>query len=111
VPVFVLTHHASAPLQMQGGTTFYFVTDGIGSALEQAKAAANGRDVRVGGGVATVREYLQAGLIDELHLALRPVLLGAGEKLWHGLDLRTLGYDCARHVAGERAMHVFLRKR
>lgn len=110
-PVFVLTHHARAPLQMAGGTEFRFVTDGIQSALNQAKAAAGGRDVRLGGGVATVRQYLQAGLIDELHLAMRPVLLGSGENLLAGIDLRALGYECAKSVAGERATHVFLRKR
>ena len=110
-PVFVLTHHPRAPLAMAGGTEFRFVTEGIHAALEQAKAAAGGRDVRVGGGVSTVRQYLSAGLIDELHLAVRPVLLGAGEHLFHGLDLPALGYECAESVAGERATHVFLRKR
>jgi dihydrofolate reductase len=110
-PVFVLTHHARAPLEMAGGTTFYFVTDGIQSALKQAKTAAGNRDVRLGGGVTTVRQYLQAGLIDELHLALRPVLLGSGENLFNGLNLRTLGYECMESVAGERAIHVILRKR
>jgi dihydrofolate reductase len=111
VPIFVLTHHARAPLEMKGGTTFHFVTDGIESALAQAKAAAGSRDVRVGGGVATIREYLQARLLDELHLVVRPMLMGAGENLFAGLDLRALGYEVARHVHGERAMHVFLRKR
>jgi len=110
-PVFVLTHHPRAPLKMKGGTEFRFVTDGIHAALEQAKGAAGGRDVRLGGGVATLRQYLQARLIDELHLALRPVLMGSGEPLWQGIDLHALGYECARHVAGERALHVFLRKR
>ena len=111
VPVFVLTHHARPPLTMAGGTEFHFVTEGIHAALEQARDAANGRDVRVGGGVSTVRQYLQAGLIDELHLAVRPVLLGAGEHLWHGLDMRSLGYECAEQVVGERATHMFLRRR
>jgi len=111
VPVFVLTHYPRAPLNMEGGTEFRFVTDGIHAALEQAKAAAGGRDVRLGGGVSTVRQYLQAGLIDELHLAIRPVLMGSGEALWQGIDLHALGYECAKHVAGERALHVFLRKR
>jgi dihydrofolate reductase len=111
VPVFVLTHHARAPLKMKGGTEFRFVTDGIHAALEQAKVAAGGRDVRLGGGVSTLRQYLQARLIDELHLAIRPVLMGSGEALWQGIDLHALGYECARHVAGERALHVFLRKR
>lgn len=111
VPVFVLTHHPRAPLQMAGGTEFRFVTQGIHAALAQAKEAAKGLDVRVGGGVATIRQYLSAGLIDEVHLALRPVLLGSGESLLTDLDLHTLGYECAHHVAGERANHVFLRKR
>jgi dihydrofolate reductase len=111
VPVFVLTHHARKPLEMKGGTTFHFVTDGIQSALEQASAAARGKDVRLGGGVASVRQYLRARLVDELHLALRPVLLGSGEHLLRDINLRELGYECARHVAGERALHVFLRKR
>jgi dihydrofolate reductase len=110
-PVFVLTHHARPPLRMKGGTEFHFVTDGIHAALERARAAAGGRDVRVGGGAATIRQYLREGLIDELHLAIRPVLLGAGEKFWDGMDLGALGYEVAKHVAGERAMHVFLRKR
>src|SRR6185295_18955791 len=110
-PVFVLTHHPRAPIQMAGGTEFRFVTEGIHSALEQAKEAAGDRDVRLGGGVSTVRQYLSAGLIDELHLALRPVLLGSGEHLWQGIDLHTLGYEVAKSVAGERAMHVFLRRR
>jgi len=111
VPVFVLTHHARPPLVMQGGTTFHFVTDGIESALAQARAAANGRDVRIGGGPATVRQYLQAGLIDDLHLALRPVLMGQGEPLFAGLDLHALGYEAVQVVPGERATHVLLRKR
>jgi len=110
-PVFVLTHHARAPLAMTGGTTFHFVTDGIHAALERARAAAGGGDVRVGGGVATLRQYLAAGLIDELHLALGPVLLGAGEPLFQGLDLPALGYECASQFRGERATHVFLRRR
>lgn len=111
VPVFVLTHYTRAPLAMKGGTEFRFVTDGIHSALEQAKAAAGGRDVRLGGGIATVREYLKARLIDELHLALRPVVLGSGENLFDGFDLRALGYECAESIAGERATHVVLRKK
>ncbi|MEO8486827.1 MAG: dihydrofolate reductase family protein [Betaproteobacteria bacterium] len=110
-PVFVLTHHARAPLEMKGGTTFHFVTDGIHAAVERAKAASGGADVRLGGGVSTVREFLRARLVDELHLAIRPVLLGAGENLFAGLDLPGLGYECAKHVAGERALHVFLGKR
>ena len=110
-PVFVLTHHPRATLAMAGGTEFRFVTDGIHSALQQATAAAGGLDVRLGGGVSTVRQYWRAGLIDELHLAVRPVLLGSGEPLWNGIDLRALGYECAESVAGERATHVFVRKR
>lgn len=110
-PVFVLTHHARAPLSMAGGTEFRFVTEGIDAAWRQAKAAAGDRDVRVGGGVATIRQFLRAGLIDEMHLAVRPVLLGTGEHLFHGLDMRSLGYECDRFVAGERASHYFLRKR
>ena len=111
VPAFVLTHYARPPLAMKGGTEFRFVTEGIHAALERAKAAAGGKDVRIGGGVSTVRQFLQAGLVDELHLAVRPVLLGAGENLFNGLDLRALGYECAKSVTGERATHVFLRKR
>jgi len=110
VPVFVLTHHARAPIAMKGGTTFNFVTDGIHSALKQAKAAAGDRDVRLGGGVATVRQFLREGLIDEMHLAVRPVLLGAGESLLRDLDLRALGYEVEKSVSGERATHVYLRK-
>ena len=112
VPVFVLTHHARAPLAMKGGTEFRFVTGGIQSALEQARDAAGGRDVRLGGGVSTIRQYLSAGLVDEAHLAIAPVLLGSGEHLLHGLDLPALGYECAEHAAGSRAAaHVFVRKR
>ena len=109
--VFVLTHHPRPPLSMAGGTVFHFVTEGIEAALEKAKAAAGGKDVRLGGGVATIRQYLKAGLIDELHLALRPVLLGSGEALFAGLDLHVLGYECKRSVAGERATHVYLGRR
>src|SRR5690349_23821642 len=111
VPVFVLTHHARPPLRMKGGTVFHFVTDGIRSALEQAKAAANGKDVRLGGGVATVRQFLQAKLVDSMHLAVRPVLIGEGEALWQGLDMRALGYEVTDLVPGERAMHVFVGRR
>jgi len=111
VPVFVLTHHPRAPIQMKGGTTFNFVTDGIESALRQAMAAAGGKDVRLGGGTSTVRQYLGARLIDEMHLATRPVLLGEGENLWQGLDLPSLGYEVGEQVLGERAAHVFIRKR
>ncbi|MGE5178901.1 MAG: dihydrofolate reductase family protein [Bacteroidota bacterium] len=106
VPVFVLTHHPRAPLPMAGGTTFHFVTEGIHVALKQAMSAAGGLDVRLGGGVSTIRQYLSARLIDEMHFAIRPVVLGQGEPLWSGIDLRELGYQCVKHVAGERAMHV-----
>jgi dihydrofolate reductase len=109
-PVFVLTHHARAPLRMQGGTEFHFVTEGIQVALERARAAAGGLDVRLGGGVASIRQYLTAGLIDELHLVQRPLLLGAGEALFAGLDWRALGYQCSEQIAGERATHLFLRR-
>lgn len=111
-PVFVLTHHPRAPLSMRGGTEFRFVTEGIHAALQQAKAAAGARDVRLGGGVATIRQYLLAGLIDELHLVISPVLLGTGEHLLKDIDARALGYECVKHVPGTRAVsHVFLRKR
>jgi dihydrofolate reductase len=111
VPVFVLTHHARPPLEMKGGTVFHFVTGGIHEVLEQARAAAGDRDVRLGGGVSTIRKYLRAGLLDDMHLAVRPVLLGAGEHLLHDLNLPALGYECTESVMGERAMHVVMRKR
>jgi dihydrofolate reductase len=107
---FVLTHHGRAPIAMEGGTTFHFVTDGIHAALERAVKAANGRDVRLGGSVATIREYLQARLIDEMHLAVSPVFLGAGENLFAGLDLPKLGYERIEHVASPNATHVVLTK-
>lgn len=107
-PVFVLTHHPRQPLEMEGGTTFHFVTDGIESALRQARAAAGAKDVRLGGGVSTLRQYLTARLIDELHLVISPVLLGTGESLFTGLDLPRLGYRCARQIAGVRATHIVL---
>lgn len=110
-PVFVLTHHAREPIPMQGGTTFHFVTGGIHAALEQARAAAGGKDVRVGGGVSTIRQYLEAGYIDEINLSVRPVLLGEGEELFHGIDMRALGFEVVERVDGERAVHVVLRKR
>jgi dihydrofolate reductase len=108
VPVFVLTHHARPSLPMKGGTTFHFVTDGIRAALDRAREAAGGRDVRVGGGVSTIRQYARAGLLDELHLAFTPVLLGGGEALFAGVDWRALGYRCTETVAGEQATHVVL---
>jgi dihydrofolate reductase len=110
VPVFVLTHHARAPHEMQGGTTYNFVTDGIEAALDRARQAAGGKDVRVGGGVSTIRQYLQAGLVDEMHLAIAPVLLGAGEALFTGIDLPALGFKCTEHVPTALATHVVLSK-
>ncbi len=110
VPVFVLTHHPRAPIVMQGGTTFHFVTDGIELALRQAREAAKGKDVRIGGGVSTIRQYLRARLIDDMHLALAPVLLGAGENLFAGLDLRGLGYACVNHVATPSAVHLTVQR-
>ena len=112
VPVFVLTHHARPPLTMKGGTEFRFVTGGIEDALAQAREAAGGKDIRLGGGVSTVRQYLQARLIDELHLVISPALLGRGEHLFAGIDTKALGYECVEHVAGDRAVaHVTLRKK
>lgn len=111
VPVFVLTHHARAPLQMQGGTTFHFVTGGIHEALERAREAAGGKDVRIGGGANTIRQYLRAGLVDELHVAIAPVLLGAGERLFEGVDMRASGYECTQFAASEKAAHVVLRRK
>ncbi len=108
--VFVLTHHARPPLEMKGGTTFHFVTGGIHEALDRARKAAGDRDVRIGGGAATVRQYLRERLIDDLHLAVRPVLLGRGESLFAGLDARALGYTVEKSVPGERATHVFLKR-
>lgn len=110
-PVFVLTHHARPPLKMEGGTVFHFVTDGAEAALERARAAAGGRDVRIGGGAATLRTYLQAGAIDEMHVAVSPVLLGCGEALFMGLDLPALGYALSEHAAGEAATHLIVKRR
>ena len=111
VPVYVLTHHARASITMEGGTVFHFVTDGIHAALQRAREAAQGKDVRLGGGVATIRQYLRAGLVDEIHLAISPALLGAGELLLEGIDLPALGFTCTEHVASPHAMHVVLSKR
>lgn len=108
VPVFVLTNHPREPIEMNGGTTFHFVTDGIEAALERAKAAAGSRDVRIGGGVSTVRQYLERRLINELHLVMAPVLLGAGEALFAGLDLPKLGYRCRERVATEAVTHFVI---
>jgi len=109
-PVFVLTHHARAPLAMEGATTFHFVTDGLESALKQAKEAADGKDVRIGGGVSVIRQYLIAGRIDEMHIAVSPVLLGEGKHLLSGINLHQLGFTAVRTVAGENATHVFIRQ-
>ena len=108
--VFVLTHYPRASIQMDGGTTFHFVTDGIHAALKRARDAADGQDVRLGGGTATIRQYLQAGLIDQLHIAISPAVLGNGESLFAGLDLLKLGYKCTEHVTSPAAMHVVLTK-
>lgn len=109
-PVFVLTHHPRASLEMSGGTTFHFVTGGIHAALERAVGAANTQDVRLGGGVATIRQYLRAGLIDEMHLAMSPVLLGSGECLLEDIDAPKLGYRCTEHVATANATHFVIVK-
>ena len=106
VPVFVLTHHPRPPLKMEGGTVFHFITEGIEAALKQAREAARDKDVRIGGGVATIRQYLQAGLIDEMHLAISPILLGNGEALFGGIDLRALGYSVNEHASTGSAMHL-----
>ena len=110
VPVFVLTHHARPPIVMEGGTTFHFVTEGAETALRQARDAAQGKDVRIGGGASTIRQYLQARLIDEMHLAVAPVFLGAGEPLFAGLDVRALGYVCAERVSTPNATHLIVKR-
>ncbi|HSU98726.1 MAG TPA: dihydrofolate reductase family protein [Roseiarcus sp.] len=110
VPVFVLTHHARTQITMEGGTTFHFVTDGIESALRQARDAAQGKNIRLGGGVSTIRQYLRAGLIDEMHLAMAPVFLGRGENLFAGLDLPALGYACTERVSTPHATHLIVTK-
>jgi dihydrofolate reductase len=107
-PTFVLTHHSRDPIEMEGGTTFIFVTEGIEAALQQAKLAAGDRDVKIGGGVETVRQYLRAGLVDELHIAFSPALLGQGEAMFAGVDLPALGYRVSEHQATERATHIVL---
>ena len=111
VPTFILTHHARAPIEMEGGTTFHFVTGGIHEALERARDAAKGMDVRIGGGPDTIQQYLRAGLIDELHVAISPVLLGSGERLFEGVDMRALGYECVQFVASEKASHVVMQRK
>lgn len=110
VPVFVLTHHARPPIEMEGNTTFHFITGGIREALDQAREAAAGKDVRIGGGPKTIQQYLREGLIDEMHIAIAPVLLGSGERLFEGVDLRSLGYECVEFVASEKATHVVLQR-
>ena len=110
VPVFILTHHARPSIPMDGGTTFHFVTGGIHEALDRAREAANGMDIRIGGGPNTIHQYLLAGLIDELHIAIAPVLLGRGERLFDGVDLRASGYECVQFVGSEKATHVVLRR-
>ena len=109
VPVFILTHHARPPIAMEGNTTFQFITGGIREALDRAREAAAGRDVRIGGGPSTIQQYLREGLVDELHVAIAPVLLGSGERLFAGVDLRALGYECVESAASEKATHVVLR--
>jgi dihydrofolate reductase len=106
VPVFVLTHHPRPPLEMEGGTVFHFITDGPEAALDRARAAARGKDVRIGGGAATIRQYLKAGLIDELHVAVSPILLGQGEPLFEEIDVTALGYRVKEHTLTEAAMHL-----
>jgi len=108
VPVFVLTHHLRPPIEMEGGTVFHFVTDGIEAALRRAKEAAAGKDVCIGGGVSTIRQYLQAGLIDEMHLAMSPVLLGGGEALLAGFDLPAMGWRVTERVGTAQALHVVM---
>ena len=111
VPVFVLTHHARAPITMEGGTTFHFVTDGIHSALEQAIDTANSKDVRLGGGTSTIQQYLRAGLVDDMHLVSSPVLIGRGESIFHDLDLPSLGYELTNHISSPAATHMFLTRK
>lgn len=110
-PVFILTRYPRASITMEGGTVFHFVSDGIHLALQQAADAAKGKDIRLGGGVATIQQYLRAGLIDEMHLAIAPVLLGSGEHLFSGIDLPALGYECSEHIPTAAATHVVLTKR
>jgi dihydrofolate reductase len=107
----VLTHHARAPIEMNGGTTFFFVTDGIHAALDRAREAAKGKDIRIGGGVSAVRQYLAAGLIDRAHFAIAPDVLGTGEHVFVGLNLKALGYDAVEHVSSDAALHIVLEKR
>jgi len=110
VPVFVLTHHERKPVEMKGDTVFHFITDGIGSAIEKAKEAAAGKDIRIGGGVSTIRQFLQAGYIDEIHFAVSPVFLGSGENLFSGIDVSNLGFNKIQRIIGEGATHFILTK-
>ncbi len=110
VPVFVLTNYARQPVEMDGGTTFYFVTNGIHAALERAFEVAKGKDVRLGGGVNTIQQYLRAQLIDEMHIAISPVLIGSGERLFADVDMVSLGYRCVDHAPTENATHLIIRK-
>lgn len=110
-PVFVLTHHSRNPITMDGGTSFHFVTDGIHAALKQASEAAEGKDVMLGGGVSTIQQYLRVGLVDEMHIAIAPILLGSGEHLFFGIDMPKLGYRCTEHVTTENVTHVVLAKK
>ncbi len=110
VPVFILTNHKRESIEMEGGTTFHFITDGINAALEKALDSANGKDVRLGGGVNTIRQYLKAQLVDELHLVVSPVILGSGENLFLNLDLTSLGYKCIKNISSDKAMHLVIEK-
>jgi len=110
IPVFVLTNHKREPIEMEGGTTFYFVTEGIHAALERAFNDAKGKDVRIGGGVNVIRQYLKEKLIDEMHLVISPVLLGSGENLFSNIDLFSIGYKCTEHKSSENAMHLIIKK-
>jgi dihydrofolate reductase len=110
VPVFILTNHKRESIEMEGGTTFHFVTDGINATLDKAFDSANGKDVRLGGGVNTIRQYIKAQLIDELHLVVSPVILGSGENLFRDLDLKSLGYKCVKNVSSDKAMHLIIKK-
>jgi dihydrofolate reductase len=110
VPTFILTHHPRPPIRMEGGTVFHFVTGGIHEALDRARDASKGMDVRIGGGPSTIQQYLRAGLVDEMHVAISPVLLGGGERLFDAVDLRAQGFECVQFVASEKATHVVLRR-
>ena len=111
VPVYILTHYERAPIEMEGGTTFHFITGGIASALEKAKQAANGKDIRIGGGVSTIRQFLQAGLIDEMHIVISPRFLGSGEHLFSGIDLPKLGFTDTQVTFGEKGIHIVTKKK